>query len=79
MMATVYVANTISTDWERMSGAFNVAMLVMLPCVATLYFIQTRLGEQDAGAARNSLTILSVVCGIYLVAIIATPAGMPSA
>lgn len=78
MVATVYVSNTISTDWEAMRGTFNIGMLVMLLCVAVLYFIQTRLGEQDPGAARNSLSILSVVCGVYLVAIIATAANAPS-
>ena len=69
MVATVYVSNTISPDWEAMSGAFNVGMLVMLLCVAALYAIQVMLKRQDLGAAKNSLTILGVVCAVYLAAI----------
>lgn len=78
MVAAVYVANTISSDWEEMSGAFNIGMLAMLLCVAVLYFIQTHLKTQDPSAAKNSLSILSVVCSIYLVAIIASVAGVPA-
>ena len=63
MMAAIYMANTISTDWNNMSAAFNYSMLVMFLCVAVLYAIQTQ--EPEAGAARNSLTILGIVCGIY--------------
>ena len=72
MTATVYMANTISTDWSEMSLTFNLSMLVMLLCVAFMYFIQVRLGEQDAGAARNSLQILSVNCLLYFAAFLAS-------
>lgn len=65
MAAAVYMANTISADWQRMSTAFSVAMLVMLGCVATLYAIQTRQAPARAGAAKNSLIILAVVLAIY--------------
>ena len=40
-------------------------MLVMLLCVAALYSIQTKLKEQDIGAAKNSLTILALF-GCYV-------------
>lgn len=68
MTATVYMANTISVEWDHMATTFNLAMLVMLLCVAAMYFIQTRLKEQDTGAAKNSLVILCVDCFLYFAA-----------
>ncbi|MBQ7504373.1 MAG: low temperature requirement protein A [Ruminococcus sp.] len=68
MTATVYMANTISEDWNEMTLTFNLAMLIMLLCVAAMYFIQTRLKQQETGAAKNSLVILSVDCFLYLAA-----------
>lgn len=41
-------------------------------CVAMMYLIQIRLNEQDTGAARNMLTILTVDCVLYLVAFLAS-------
>jgi low temperature requirement protein LtrA len=72
MTATVYMANTISLTWNEMSLTFNLAMLVMLLCVAAMYFIQTRLKGQDTGAAKNSLLILLVDCLLYLSAFLAS-------
>ena len=72
MTATVYMANTITTQWNEMSLTFNLAMLVMLLCVAVMYFIQTRLKEQDTGAAENSLIILAVDCLLYFAAFLAS-------
>lgn len=72
MTAAVYMANTIDTDWDEMATTFNLAMLVMLLCVAVMYFIQIRLNEQDTGAARNMLTILTVDLFLYLVAFLAS-------
>lgn len=72
MTATVYMANTISARWNEMSLTFNLAMLVMLLCVALMYFIQTRLKEQDTGAAKNSLIILTVDCLLYFAAFLAS-------
>ena len=72
MTAAVYMANTIDTDWGEMATTFNLAMLVMLLCVAVMYFIQIRLNEQDTGAARNMLTILTVDLFLYLVAFLAS-------
>lgn len=77
MVAAVYMSNTISNDWESMYTPFNIAMLVMLLCVAALYFIQTRVNKENSGAARNSLLILSLVCGIYAVICIAILFGAP--
>lgn len=68
MTATVYMANTISEDWNEMTLTFNLAMLIMLLCVAAMYLIQTRLKQQETGAAKNSLVILSVDCFLYLAA-----------
>ncbi|MBQ9227918.1 MAG: low temperature requirement protein A [Eubacterium sp.] len=75
MIAAVYMANTISEEWEHMAKAFNLAMLVMLLCVAAMYLIQVLLKEQDSGAAKNSLTILTVDCLLYLAAFIASVHG----
>ena len=72
MTAAVYMANTIDTDWGEMATTFNLAMLVMLLCVAVMYFIQIRLNEQETGAARNMLTILTVDLFLYLVAFLAS-------
>lgn len=66
MTATVYMTNTISLDWGGMAATFNLSMLVMLLCVAAMYFIQTVRQKQDTGAAKNSLLILTVDCTLYL-------------
>lgn len=68
MVAAVYMANTISSDWGSMAAAFNIAMFVMLLCVAVLYLVQTRLHPGQAGAAGNSLVILAIVLFLYAVA-----------
>ena len=70
MIAAIYMTNTISVNWNNMSTTFNLAMLTMLLCVAVLYFIQSRLKEQDPEAANNSLLILSIVCMLYFTAFI---------
>ncbi|MBR0384672.1 MAG: low temperature requirement protein A [Eubacteriaceae bacterium] len=72
MTATVYMANTISPRWNEMSLTFNLAMLVMLLCVAMMYLIQTITKEQDTAAAKNSLTILTVDCLLYFAAFLAS-------
>ncbi len=72
MTAAVYMANTISSEWSEMSLTFNLAMLVMLLCVGGMYLIQTILKQQDTGAAKNSLVILSVDCALYLTAFLAS-------
>lgn len=75
MIATVFMTNTISSDWNKMSTAFNLSMLIMLICVAIMYGLQIWLKEQDVGAARNSLTILSVDCVLYFAAFIVSVTG----
>ena len=72
MTATVYMANTIGTDWNEMSLTFNLSMLVMLLCVEAMYLIQIKLKEQDTGAAENMALILSVDCILYFVAFLAS-------
>lgn len=71
MIGAVYMANTISRDWNEMTLAFNLAMLVMLLCVLAMYFIQLCLRQKDTGAAKNSLIILSVDCILYFAAFLA--------
>lgn len=72
MTATVYMANTINTNWDEMARTFNLSMLVMLLCVAAMYFIQVQKREQDTGAARNMLVILPVDCLLYFAAFLAS-------
>lgn len=66
-VAALYTATTISPHWDQMALAFNLSMLVMLLCVAAQYFLQLCLKKKDTRAAKNSLTILAVVCLLYLV------------
>lgn len=70
MIGAVYMANTISVHWSRMATTFNLAMMVMLMSVATMYFIQICLKRQDTGAAKNSFLILCIDIGLYLIAFI---------
>ena len=70
MIAVIYMANTISPNWASMSFTFNLAMFIMLLTVLVLYIIQARREHSLKGAAGNSISILSIVCAIYLVALI---------
>lgn len=79
LTAAVYVSNTISPGWSTMQLPFNIGMLVMLLCVATLYLVQVVRAREDAGAARNSLLIISVVCLIYVAAIVSMLTGASQA
>ena len=72
MVATVYMANTISADWNEMSLTFNLSMLVMLGCVEIMYIIQAAIKEQDTGAAKNSILILFVDLILYFAAFFAS-------
>ena len=78
MTATVYMANTITGAWSIMAPVFNLAMLVMLLCVAVMYFRQTVLKEQDPRAAGNSLGILAVDCLLYFAAFVVSIFGSSS-
>lgn len=71
MIAVIYMANTISPNWTSMSFTFNLSMLIMLLTVVVLYVIQAKRENSLQGAAGNSISILSVVCTIYLIAIVA--------
>ena len=70
MIAVIYMANTISPNWTSMSFTFNLAMLIMLLTVVILYLIQAKRENSLQGAAGNSISILSIVCTIYLIAIV---------
>ena len=70
MIAVIYMTNTISTDWQSMSLPFNISMLIMLLTVVTLYSIPALKEKSLKGAAGNSIINLSVVCTIYIIAII---------
>jgi low temperature requirement protein LtrA len=72
MVAVIYMANTISLDWSRTYFVFDISMLIILLTVVILYSIQARKEKSMQGAAGNSLSILSVVCTIYVIAILAS-------
>lgn len=70
MIAVIYMANTISPEWNEMYLTFNISMLVMLLTVVTLYVIQAFKEKDKNSAAVNSIINLAIVCTIYLIAII---------
>lgn len=72
MIAVIYMVNTISHDWDSMAFPFDLSMLVLLLTVVVLYVIQAIKERSMYGAAGNSITILSVVCTIYVIAILST-------
>ena len=72
MISVIYMANTISHDWATMAFPFDLSMLVLLLTVVALYSIQARKEHSMDGAAGNSITILAVVCTIYVIAILCT-------
>lgn len=76
MIAVIYMANTISHNWATMAFPFDLAMLIMLLTVVVLYSIQAIREKSMSGAAGNSITILSVVCTIYVVAILCNTFGL---
>lgn len=71
MIAVIFMANTISTHWDAMLLPFNVSMFIMLLTVVALYSVQAYKEKSLSGAAGNSITILSIVCTIYVIAIFA--------
>ena len=70
MIAVIFMANTISLDWIRMYFAFDVSMLIILLTIVLLYSIHAKKENSLKGAAGNSITILSIVCTIYIIAIL---------
>lgn len=70
MIAVIFMSNTIQGDWAVMYFTYDVSMLIILLTVAFLYVIQARKEQTLKGAAGNSITILSIVCAIYVIAII---------
>ena len=72
MISVIYMANTISNDWASMAFPFDLSMLILLLTVVVLYAIQAKKEHSMVGAAGNSISILSVVCTIYVIAILCT-------
>ena len=70
MVAVIFMANTISLDWSRMYLAFDVSMLIILLTIVLLYSVHAKRENSLKGVAGNSITILSIVCTIYVVAIL---------
>ena len=71
MIAVIYMANTISTDWALMVLPFNISMLIMLLTVVVLYSVHANKEKSMKGAAGNSISILIIVCCIYVIALLA--------
>lgn len=71
MISVIYMANTISANWVFMYLPFNLSMLIMLLTVLSLYLVHVYREKTLDCAAGNSVTILSVVCFIYILALIA--------
>ena len=71
MIAVIFMANTINTQWNQMFVPFNISMLVMLSTVFVLYLIQVKQHGTFDIAAGNSIQILSIVCSIYIIALLA--------
>ncbi|WP_405290094.1 low temperature requirement protein A [Methanobrevibacter sp.] len=70
MIAVIFMSNTILGDWAVMYFTYDVSMLIILLTVELLYVIQAKKEQTLKGAAGNSITILSIVCLIYLIAIL---------
>ena len=70
MISVIYMANTISLDWTRMYFTFDLSMLVILLTIVILYSIQAKKQHSLDNAAGNSITILLIVCTIYVIAIL---------
>ena len=71
MIAVLYMANTINTQWNQMVLPFNISMLVMFLTVIGLYYFHDRKQETKNNAAHNSIKIITIVCIIYIIALIA--------
>ena len=69
MIAVIFMANTISLDWIRMYFAFDISMFIILFTIIILYSIQAKKQHSLKNAAGNSITVLSIVCMIYIIAI----------
>lgn len=70
MIAVIYMANTISIDWNTMYFTFDISMLIILLTVAIMYSVHAYHEKSLKGAAGNSITIISTVCVIYVIAIL---------
>ena len=59
MIAVLYMANTINTQWNQMVLPFNISMLVMFLTVIGLYYFHDRKQETKNNAAHNSIKIIT--------------------
>ena len=70
MISVIFMANMISLDWASMYLVFDIAMIVILSTIGLLYSIHIKKDKDNNAAAKNSVEILTIVCSIYLVAIV---------
>lgn len=75
MSAAIFMSNTITTSWEEAGFTFELAMLVMIGCVAALYIIQVYIQKQDTAVAKHTLEILFLILAIYAVSMVMTILG----
>ena len=75
MIAVIYMSNTISLNWNAMYLTFDISMLIILLTIAMLYSVHAYKERSLKGAAGNSITIISVVCVIYIIAILCSLSG----
>jgi low temperature requirement protein LtrA len=76
MIAVIFMSNTISGDWSKLYFTYDVSMLVILLTIASLYAVHARKEQSMKGAAGNSISIILIVCLIYLIAIFASFIGL---
>ena len=76
MIAVIYMSNTISGEWSVMYLTYDISMLIILLTVALLYAIHAVKDKALKDAAINSITIISIVCIIYLIAIFSSLFGI---
>ena len=69
MIAVIYMANTITHEWNQIYITFNISMLVIVLSVILLYGLEAYREKTMKSAAGNSIQVLSIVCVIYLIAI----------
>ena len=76
MIAVIYMSNTISLNWNAMYLTFDISMLIILLTIAILYSVHAYKERSLKGAAGNSITIISIVCVIYVIAILCSLLGL---
>jgi low temperature requirement protein LtrA len=75
MIAVIFMSNTIAGDWSVMYFTYDVSMLIILLTIALLYAVHAKKEHSLKGAAGNSILNISIVCLIYVIAIVSSLIG----